>query len=97
EVQQAAEIPIASASCASAGVRVTVITHIVSRDVNRRVGLGDAVMDGATGTVVVRVGVTAVKAPRIARVIPCVLMTRTVEIEQSAEIAVAPGRCASSH
>ena len=96
EIQQAAQITVTPTSCARSGVRVTVISHVVSRDVDVGIGLGDTVVNRTGGTVVIRIGATTVKAPRIAWVIPCVLMTRAAEIKQSAEIAVAPGRCSCS-
>jgi hypothetical protein len=81
EIQEAAQITVASTSCARSGVCVAVISRMVRRDVNRRVGLGDTIVNGSTGAVVVRVGITAVKAPRIGRVIPGVLVRGATEIQ----------------
>ena len=58
----------------------------VGRDANGCVGFGDAVVNRAALTVVVRVGITAVKAPRIAVVGPCIGMLGAIEIQQATEI-----------
>src|SRR5207247_6980058 len=55
---------------------------------HRQVRLGDAVANGAVLTVVVGVGIAGVEAPRIARVIPSILVLRATEIQQGAEIAI---------
>src|SRR5207248_11660962 len=69
---------------------------MVRCDRNRRIGFGDTVVHATALAEVVRVGISTVKAPRIARIVPSVGRSTATEVQEAAQVTLAPSRRACS-